>query len=62
MPELSEIGLKLGADLPFFIHGHAAWAEGVGEKLQSIEPATRGIFLVHPTFLFRPQTYLQIRN
>jgi len=34
--ELSSIGLQLGADLPIFIHGHSAWAEGVGEQLQPI--------------------------
>lgn len=34
--ELAEIGLKLGADVPVFIHGHAAWAEGVGEILTPI--------------------------
>jgi len=35
--ELTKIGLSLGADIPFFIHGSAAWAEGIGEKLDSIE-------------------------
>ena len=34
--ELSEIGLMLGADVPIFIHGRAAWAEGVGEELTFI--------------------------
>ncbi len=33
---LSALGLQLGADIPVFVHGHAAWAEGVGEKLQDI--------------------------
>ncbi len=33
---LAELGLQLGADVPVFVHGHAAWAEGVGEKLQEI--------------------------
>ena len=28
---LAALGLQLGADVPVFIHGHAAWAEGVGE-------------------------------
>ena len=37
MQELGEIGLSLGADIPFFINGKTAWAEGVGEKLVSIE-------------------------
>jgi len=35
--ELQDLGLKLGADVPFFIYGTNAWAEGVGEKLQPIE-------------------------
>lgn len=33
---LVELGIKLGADVPVFINGQAAWAEGVGEKLQSV--------------------------
>ncbi len=35
--QLAELGLKLGADVPVFVHGQAAWAEGVGENLQPIE-------------------------
>jgi 4-diphosphocytidyl-2-C-methyl-D-erythritol kinase len=31
--ELKSLGLKLGADVPVFIEGQAAWAEGVGERL-----------------------------
>ncbi|MEO6117751.1 MAG: 4-(cytidine 5'-diphospho)-2-C-methyl-D-erythritol kinase [Methylotenera sp.] len=34
--ELQLLGLKLGADVPFFIFGTNAWAEGVGEQLQTI--------------------------
>ncbi len=30
---LAALGLKLGADVPVFVRGRAAWAEGVGEKL-----------------------------
>lgn len=39
LPEetLMQLGLQLGADVPVFIHGHAAWAEGVGEKLSDVE-------------------------
>lgn len=33
VPELAAIGLKLGADVPVFVHGRAAWGEGVGERL-----------------------------
>ncbi|HYW91708.1 MAG TPA: 4-(cytidine 5'-diphospho)-2-C-methyl-D-erythritol kinase [Gammaproteobacteria bacterium] len=37
-PELAAVGLRLGADVPVFVHGHAAWAEGVGEHLTPIDP------------------------
>jgi len=36
LARLAELGLKLGADVPVFIVGHAAWAEGVGEIITSI--------------------------
>ena len=31
--QLAELGLQLGADVPIFIHGETAFAEGVGEKI-----------------------------
>lgn len=34
---LSEIGLQLGADVPVFVRGRAAWGEGVGERLTPVE-------------------------
>lgn len=34
---LAEIGLRLGADVPVFVEGRAAWAEGVGERLEPVE-------------------------
>ncbi len=34
--ELLKLGLKLGADVPVFVFGENAWAEGIGEQLQSI--------------------------
>jgi 4-diphosphocytidyl-2-C-methyl-D-erythritol kinase len=43
--ELMRLGLQLGADVPVFIHGRAAWAEGVGEQLHDIAPPTP-IYLV----------------
>jgi 4-diphosphocytidyl-2-C-methyl-D-erythritol kinase len=36
MEQLAELGLRLGADVPVFVRGHAAWAEGVGEKLTPV--------------------------
>ncbi|HWS78577.1 MAG TPA: 4-(cytidine 5'-diphospho)-2-C-methyl-D-erythritol kinase [Thermomonas sp.] len=34
---LAELGLRLGADVPVFVHGRNAWAEGVGERLTPID-------------------------
>ncbi|RMG32773.1 MAG: 4-(cytidine 5'-diphospho)-2-C-methyl-D-erythritol kinase [Gammaproteobacteria bacterium] len=34
---LAELGLTLGADVPVFVRGRAAWAEGVGECIEPIE-------------------------
>ena len=36
--QLSEFGLSLGADVPIFIHGFAAFARGIGEQLTAAEP------------------------
>ena len=36
--ELAALGLKLGADVPVFVRGRAAWAEGVGERLTALQP------------------------
>jgi len=35
--ELARLGLQLGADVPVFVRGEAAWAEGVGELLTSVK-------------------------
>lgn len=37
LAELAELGLQLGADVPVFVHGHNAWAEGVGERLVPLQ-------------------------
>lgn len=34
---LQEQGVKLGADVPFFVFGHAAWATGIGDVLQRVD-------------------------
>jgi 4-diphosphocytidyl-2-C-methyl-D-erythritol kinase len=36
--DLAALGLKLGADVPVFIRGRAAWAEGIGERLTPLYP------------------------
>lgn len=44
--KLEEIGLKLGADVPFFIRGGAMRAEGIGEKLTPLTPLKKGYFVL----------------
>lgn len=34
--ELQDLGLRLGADIPVFIHGHSCFAEGVGERFSDV--------------------------
>lgn len=38
LDRLAELGASLGADVPVFVQGHAAWAEGVGERLTPMDP------------------------
>lgn len=45
---LQEMGLALGADVPVFIFGHSAFAEGVGEKLQAVELPPRWYVVLEP--------------
>jgi len=45
---LAELGLKLGADVPIFVHGHAAWAEGVGEQFTPVDPPEPWYLVVKP--------------
>lgn len=46
--ELAELGLTLGADVPVFVQGRAAWAEGVGERLTALEPAESWFVVLTP--------------
>lgn len=46
--KLLAMGLMLGADVPVFIHGHASWAEGVGEELTSIDIPEKWIVIIKP--------------
>ena len=45
---LQEMGLALGADVPVFIFGHNAFAEGVGEKLRAVELPPRWYVVLEP--------------
>lgn len=45
---LIEIGAKLGADVPIFIYGKSAWAEGIGEKLTPLTLPEETFLLIRP--------------
>ncbi|MBF0212833.1 MAG: 4-(cytidine 5'-diphospho)-2-C-methyl-D-erythritol kinase [Magnetococcales bacterium] len=46
---LIELGVKLGADVPFFLGGRSAWVSGIGERLEPLNDPVRGeLVLVFP--------------
>ncbi len=49
--ELAALGLTLGADVPVFVRGHAAWGEGVGERLVPVECPESWYLIVWPDVL-----------
>lgn len=46
--DLCIIGVSLGADVPVFIRGRTAWAEGIGEKLQPLDMPEHWFLVVKP--------------
>jgi 4-diphosphocytidyl-2-C-methyl-D-erythritol kinase len=48
LDQLAELGLRLGADVPVFVHGRSAMATGVGERLVPVELGRRYYVLVFP--------------
>lgn len=46
--ELAGLGLRLGADVPVFVRGRAAWAEGVGERLTPVDIDTPWYLVLVP--------------
>ena len=46
--KLMALGLSLGADVPVFVFGYAAWAEGVGEKLEKIIVPEQWVLIIKP--------------
>ena len=45
---LSRLGLKLGADVPFFIFGKNAFVQGIGEEIQEITLQTQDFLVIFP--------------
>lgn len=52
-PELLQLGLSLGADVPYFLSGGLAWVQGVGEEVFGLP---RSALDEMPCFLFLPKT------
>ena len=46
--ELMALGLQLGADVPFFLFGQNAFAEGIGEDLVAVETPDRWFIVIEP--------------
>ncbi len=46
--ELMELGLRLGADVPFFVYGRSALGEGVGERLEALDLAPAWYLVLTP--------------
>ena len=47
--ELMSLGVTLGADVPIFIYGESAWAEGVGEKLETVSVPEPWYLIIFPS-------------
>ena len=45
---MAELGLRLGSDVPIFVHGSSAWGEGRGEKLTPVALPEAWYVIVHP--------------
>lgn len=46
--ELMQLGVQLGADVPVFIFAQSAWAEGVGERLKSVDLPKKWFLVLKP--------------
>ncbi len=49
LAQLLPLGLRLGADVPFFLGGHNAWVEGIGEKITPITLPLRRFVVLKPS-------------
>lgn len=59
--ELLRLGLQLGADVPVFIGGQAAWGEGVGERLTPVEPEEAWyVLLVPPVHVSTAEVFAEL--
>ncbi len=47
--DLSDLAAQLGADVPVFVHGRSAWAEGIGDELTPYDPPKCWYCVIFPT-------------
>lgn len=48
LARLLPLGLALGADVPFFLHGHNAWVEGIGEQVTPLALPPARLLVIQP--------------
>ncbi|HHC73877.1 MAG TPA: 4-(cytidine 5'-diphospho)-2-C-methyl-D-erythritol kinase, partial [Thiothrix sp.] len=46
--QLADLALQLGADVPIFVHGQTAWAEGIGEQVSFVDIPEPWYVVIHP--------------
>lgn len=58
--QLADYGVQLGADVPIFVFGRNAWAEGIGEHLSFIDLAQKKFIILKPDcFISTQQLFSQ---
>ncbi len=60
--QLAELGLQLGADVPIFVHGRNAWAEGIGEHLTFIDLDQKQYIVLKPDCFISTQLLFFTKN
>ncbi|TPH12530.1 4-(cytidine 5'-diphospho)-2-C-methyl-D-erythritol kinase [Litorilituus lipolyticus] len=60
--KLAELGLSLGADVPIFIHGFSAFAQGVGEKVVTITPEESWYLISKPNCSISTQSVFTAKD
>ena len=55
LEQLAALGLQLGADVPVFVHGRNAWAEGIGERLTFIDLDQKQYIILKPACFISTQ-------
>lgn len=59
---LAQLGLALGADVPIFIHGFAAFAQGVGEQLTPVQPEEYWYLITKPNLSISTQAVFTAKD